>query len=810
MTASTAALRLSAAERTPGGLRRKPQASPDSPRCEAVGEGPIGVMEMSRRTATGGKPAAHVSAPSNGPASVGHDDADAPDYPGLLERVPAIVYIAEPGASGRFQYVSPQIESILGFTPAEWCADPDLWFKQLHPEDRDRMVENEASFIVSKRQSGASEYRLRHQDGHLIWMRDDAVLLRGTHGESLWHGVLSDITERKLAEAELERRAAQQSAVARLGEHALEGATTTELMQEAVADAVELLEARISLVAELMPDQSSFVLRAATGLPEIALSDQVLPAGNESQAGYTILSAGPVIVSDNETERRFTQAPILKNAGARCGLTVAIEGRNGPFGVLGIHWLEPRDFHAGQVDFAQALANVLADAFERQATEDDIRHRALHDGLTGLPNRVLFLDRLQQALARMRRRSTLSAVLFLDFDRFKLVNDSMGHKVGDELLAAAAPRLKQALRSSDTVARFGGDEFAILLEDIAGEHDAIDSAERIASVFTRPFVLAGQEHFVTTSIGIALAEGGELAEDLVRDADAAMYRAKDRGRARYELFDEVMRGRAMSRLRVENDLRRALERDELRLIYQPVVSLRDDSIVSVEALVRWQHPLRGTVQPADFVPVAEESGLIEPIGRWVLEHACRQAAKWYHARPDAAPLSMSVNLSAVQLENRSLADVVATTLRGCSLDPGCLSLEITESVMLGQSDGLSDALDSLKAIGVRLVLDDFGTGYSSLAYLTRLPLDALKVDRSFVDGLGIEARDTAITEAIIAMSHALSLEVVGEGAETELQIAELRRLGCDLAQGFHFSRPVSASEITRMLEHGPAWLTAAS
>jgi diguanylate cyclase (GGDEF)-like protein/PAS domain S-box-containing protein len=764
---------------------------------------------MSRRTAPPGDRAAHARAPSPERVSPKPTAAEAPDYPGLLARVPAIVYIAEPGASGRFQYVSPQIESILGFTPAEWCGDPDLWSKQLHPDDRERVIENEATFIVSKQQTGAAEYRLRHRDGRVIWMRDDALLLRGTGGEPLWHGVLSDITERKLAERELERRAAQQAAVARLGEHALEGATTTELMQEAVADAAELLEAQIAVVAELIPDQGSFVLRAGSGLPEIALSDRVLPAGADSQAGYTILSAGPVIVSDNRTEKRFAQAPILRDAGAQCGLTVAVEGRNGPFGVLGIHWRAPREFHAGQVDFAQALANVLADAFERQATEDDIRHRALHDALTGLPNRVLFLDRLQQALARIRRRNTLSAVLFLDFDRFKLVNDSLGHKVGDELLAAAAPRLKQALRSSDTVARFGGDEFAILLEDIAGEHDAIDSAERIASVFTRPFVLAGQEHFVTTSIGIALAEGGELAEDLVRDADAAMYRAKDRGRARYELFDEVMRGRAMSRLRVENDLRRALERDELRLVYQPVVSLRDDSIVSVEALVRWQHPLRGTVQPADFIPVAEENGLIEPIGRWVLEHACRQAAKWYHARPDAAPLSVSVNLSAVQLENRCLADVVATTLRGCSLDPCCLTLEITESVMLGQSDGLSEALESLKATGVRLVLDDFGTGYSSLAYLTRLPLHALKVDRSFVDGLGTEARDTAITEAIIAMSHALSLEVVGEGAETELQIAELRRLGCDLAQGFHFSGPVSAAEITRMLEHGPAWLTAA-
>ncbi len=372
----------------------------------------------------------------------------------------------------------------------------------------------------------------------------------------------------------------------------------------------------------------------------------------------------------------------------------------------------------------------------------------------------------QHAIERQRRRRSLTAILVLDLDRFKLVNDSLGHKTGDELLAAAAPRLKQAVRSSDTVARFGGDEFGVLLEDVADERDAVEMAQRIAGVFARPFVLDDDEHFVTTSIGIALAEGNEVADDLIRDADAAMNRAKERGRARYELFDVGMRGRAISRLRVENDLRRALERDELTLDYQPLVSLRDHSIVGVEALIRWEHPVRGRISPSDFIPV---------------------------------------NLSAVQVSDRTLADTVDAALRAVGLDPPCLSLEISESVMLADADGLSEVLGELKEIGVRLVLDDFGTGYSSLSYLTRLPINALKVDRSFVDGLGTEPRDTAITEAIIAMSHALSLEVVGEGAETETQVAELTRLGCDLVQGFYFSRPVPASDITHMLTHGPTW-----
>jgi diguanylate cyclase (GGDEF)-like protein len=555
-----------------------------------------------------------------------------------------------------------------------------------------------------------------------------------------------------------------------------------------------------------VPSEEVVAFRAVHGLPGVRINDRV-PAGLGSQSGYALLSGRPAVVTDWVHERRFERSQVLEGLGTTSGLTVVIEGRRGPFGALGFHSQAPRVFKQGDVDFVQALANVLGDVVERQLTDDDIRHRALHDPLTGLPNRLLFLDRVGQATERQRRRrDILTAVLVLDLDRFKLVNESLGHRAGDELLAAAAPRLKQAVRSADTVAHLSGDEFGILLEDITGEQDAIEMAERIAGVFARPFVLDGDEHFVTTSIGIALAEGGERGEDLLRDADAAMHRAKERGRARYELFDEALRGRALSRLRVENDLRRALDRDELTLHYQPLVSLRDRQMVSVEALVRWDHPERGRISPADFIPVAEENGLIEPIGRWVLEHACRQAAEWCRARPDAAPLTMGVNLSAAQLANPALAQTVATALRVSGLDPSCLALELTESMLVGDTEQLSETLVALKALGLRLVLDDFGTGYSSLSYLTRLPLDSLKVDRSFVDGLGTESRDTAVTEAIIAMSRALSLRVVGEGAETEQQVAELARLGCDLVQGFYFSRPVEAEEITRMLTEGPAWL----
>ncbi|MBV9606399.1 MAG: EAL domain-containing protein [Solirubrobacterales bacterium] len=727
-------------------------------------------------------------------------------YSELLERVPAIVYVADPGEDGLWYYASPQIEHILGYTPAQWCADPDLWAARLHPDDREWVLTREARLAADACDGAALEYRMLHRDGRVVWIRDDSVIVRDEAGELRWHGVLSDVTERKQVEAELERRAAQQAAVAVLGEHALEGASTEELMHEAVRSAAELLGVELAAVWELLPAETELVLRSGLGWPASEFGNLRYPAAEGSQAGYTLMTGAPVVVEDWDAETRFAQ-PRYGERRTGAGLSVKIEGRSRePFGVLIVQSMTPRAFAPGDVDYLQALANVLADALERQAIEDAIRERAVHDPLTGLPNRVLFVDRLEHALARLGRSEALCAILFLDLDHFKLVNDSLGHHVGDELLTAAAPRLKQALRLSDTVARFGGDEFGILLEDISSERDAIETAERIAAIFARPFVLSGSEHFVTTSIGIALARGGELADELIRDADAAMYRAKDRGRARYEVFDEGMRGRAIERLRVENDLRRALERGELRLEYQPVVSLRNFSLVGVEALVRWRHPERGEIPPSDFIPIAEENGLIEPIGRWVLERACRQAAEWYAARPDSAPLTMSVNLSAVQVTRRSLPDVVASILRSTGLDPACLSLEITETVMVRDAEGLGEVLGALKALGVRLVLDDFGTGYSSLSYLTRLPLDVLKVDRSFVDGLGSEPRDTAITETIIAMSRALSLDVVAEGVETSEHVRELSRLGCGLAQGFHFSRAVPAEEITRALEHGPAWL----
>jgi diguanylate cyclase (GGDEF)-like protein len=392
------------------------------------------------------------------------------------------------------------------------------------------------------------------------------------------------------------------------------------------------------------------------------------------------------------------------------------------------------------------------------------------------------------------------AVVLLDIDNFKLVNDSLGHGAGDELLIDIAPRLQRALRPSDTIARLGGDEFVVLLEQVPHVRAAARVAERLVAALEIPFQLAAGEHFAKASLGIAIADGTHATPaSLVRDADAAMYQAKASGRGSFEVFDRAMRQRALARLSLENDLRRALERDELHLEYQPIVALESGSVDSVEALLRWHHPQRGAIAPGEFVPVAEECGLIEPIGRWVLESACAQAASWRRNRPIERALGISINLSVRQLMQSDLEATVARVLQSTRIEPSSLCLEITESVLLDEPELVHDTITRIARLGVRFVLDDFGTGYSSLAYLTRLPIDGLKVDRSFVDRLGADERSTAITTAIVRMAQALSLEVIAEGVETELQAHALQALGCGLAQGFCFYPPLAAGEIPRLL-----------
>ena len=450
------------------------------------------------------------------------------------------------------------------------------------------------------------------------------------------------------------------------------------------------------------------------------------------------------------------------------------------------------------------FVGIQNDVTERRALEEEMEHRASHDPLTGLPNRAMFVERLGQAVARKARSGRHVSALFMDLDNFKDVNDSLGHEAGNQLLVAVAKRLRGCLRNEDTLARFAGDEFVVLVEDEAGGSVAAQLAERLLECLDTPFSLAGERVFVSASVGVAPhgPSDPDRGEALLGRADAAMYEAKRLGKARYATYDPAIQARRRSRLRMVNDLRAALEREEFVLQYQPKVDLKTGAVDHVEALARWHQPRRGLLLPAEFIPLAEETGLIVPLGRWVLEEACAQVRCWQDLHPRTQPVVANVNLSAKQFRQPDLAAEVAEVLEKTGLDPACLELEITERVLMEDAPATGAVLEKLKALDIKVAVDDFGTGYSSLSYLKRFPVDTLKIDRSFVSGLGTDLEDEVLVSGVLGLAHALGLRVVAEGVETEQQVASLKKIGCDLAQGYYFFRPLSNVAATPVLAKG--------
>jgi diguanylate cyclase (GGDEF)-like protein len=575
-------------------------------------------------------------------------------------------------------------------------------------------------------------------------------------------------------------------------------------------DPERLLEAIVGRAAALLgtphgyiylraPDEETLVVRVATGVFEGYLGHAL--AIGEGLAGRVVESGAALAIDDYDGWEGRSAALPTGLFGSVVGVPLTSGG--GVVGVLGLaSGHSARRWERRDVDALTSFGKLASIALDNARLIDVAKRGALYDPTTGLPNRELLTDRISHALAGHLADDTESiAVVLLGLDRFKVINESLGHAIGDRLLVAVGQRLVHGLRPGDTVARVGGDEFGIIFDPVQDAAEARRIADRIVNELSAPFPLAGRDWFVSASMGIALAQPGRATPDeLLREAEIAMVRAKADATQRHALFEPSMSAQTLERVELESDLRHALERGELRVHYQPIVTLGSTEIVGFEALVRWQHPTRGLVPPLAFIPLAEETGLIVPVGKWVLETACRQAAKWHRTRtdPEATPLFVSVNLSAREFMQADLLEDVAATLAETGLEAGALELEITESVLMDQSEAGIRTLRRLRALGVRLVLDDFGTGYSSLSYLKHLPLDTIKIDRSFVAAID-ENADRSIVEAVVALAHGLGIGVVAEGIETERQAERLLELGCDLGQGYLFSRPVPAAQTASLL-----------
>ena len=669
--------------------------------------------------------------------------------------------IYQASLDGRLLTANPAMARMFGYgSPEEMISAGSDTTTQLWVSAEER-----AGYVRQLQEEGdiaGMETRMKRKDGIMIWVSANIRALRNSDGDmAALEGTLEDISERKRAEDALRESEARHFAVVDSAFDpiiTMTSAGNIEAFNEAAENVFGYKKEEIvgQQVTMLMPERFRELHRAGLS--------------------------------------RYIRTGVSRLVGQR---RIELVGRRKDGEEFPLELSLSEVLGSGNPLFTA----VLRDITERKRAEERLRHQAFHDSLTELPNRQLFVDRLEQALARAERRESEIAVFFMDLDYFKLINDSLGHEAGDRLLLAVGERLRTCLRSEDTIARFGGDEFAVLLEVVASPSFVAQVADRIAKELEEPFILDGRQVFVTASIGIALdVSGRELPEELLRNADVAMFKAKGNGNCRYQVFDQSMHDQALRRLELENDLRRALEREEFIVYYQPKVSLELGKVCGFEALVRWKHPQRGLISPAEFIPLAEETGLMVPIGRWVLREACRQAKEWQtrHQTNDAR-LTVSVNLSPRQFHQTGLVESVAQVLEETGLDSCSLALEITESAVMQNAQLARTILQRLKDSGVRIEIDDFGTGYSSLSRLKHLPIDVLKIDRSFVLGLGEYDEDEHIVSSIINLAFGLGLSVVAEGVETPEQAARLRTLGCEIAQGYYFSKPLSSEALDALL-----------
>ncbi len=836
----------------------------------------------------------------------------------IVERIPAITYIAEFGRYGKWIYVSPQIEKILGYSAREWTNDSSLWIKNIHTEDRHRVLAEETRC----RETGDSfhcEYRFQDRNGNFIWLGDDAVVVSDPSGKSKFlHGVLFDISDRKRAEEALRESELHTRMIL---DTALDGVITIDLTgritdwnkqaevifgwkrEEAIGklltetiiperyhkahrdglkyfsetgrgsilnqrieisalhrdgheflveltvspmksgqdisfsafirditehkkseaqqaalyrvaekanlaeDLPEFYKAIHSIVGELMHSRNFYIALLDEDTQMLTFPyfmDEVDPVPEPRKVAkglteYVLRTNQPLLVSPEKFEELVRQNEVESIGTPSVDwLGVPLKAGDKAFGVLVVQsYTEAKRFGEKEKEVLTFVSQHIASTLERKRSEETIRHQAYHDALTKLPNRVLFRDRMNQALTYAQRRKQMVAMLFLDLDRFKIINDTLGHAVGDKLLQGVAERLRECLRKEDTVARLGGDEFMLLLSGINQVEDVARISEKILNSVRPPYQIDSHELYINTSIGISLyPHDGEDAETLVKNADIALYRAKERGRDNYQFYASTMNEKAIEQLEIENKLRRALERNEFVLHYQPQFDMYMGKIIGMEALVRWQRPDGQLIYPLDFISIAEDTGMIVPLGEWVLRTACTQNKLWQTS--DFLPLRMAVNLSGRQFQE-NLVPSIAEILKKTGLEPHFLELELTETSIMKNDEIAVEILTQLKSMGIQICIDDFGTGYSSLSYLKRFPIDTLKIDQSFIRESMRDADHAAIVVAIITMAHTLKLKVVAEGVESPEQWAFLRDHNCDKMQGSLFSEPLPAEAFTRLI-----------